>query len=230
LCRQVSQYGTLVLLTRPLLADDVTEIAPVDRYDLRPFPTLMNLARGGFNQAYELQYEVAPPNGGFFRASLFQRDLRNLLVDLQDPAYSVEAAPLVVNSARLQGAEIELERPLCRNWTGGLWGRYASSTNDDAGGLDLPYQPRWTGQARLDYLDNAGYRAALVWSVFGRRFADASTTLGAYNLLDLTFARQFNLHTELFVNVNNVLDRRDGFYQSYPGAGVSVLGGAQYRF
>lgn len=229
--RQVGQQATLVLLTRPVLADDVTEVAPVDWYSLRGFISPIDLGRGGFAQSYELQYELDPP-GGVFRASLFQRDIRNLIVDLQDPAWSVMAEPLVVGSATLKGAELEAEQQFGNCLTAGAFARYTSSSDHDHGGADVPYVPTWVGQARLDYLDDQGWRIGLLWNFVGRRFADASNTdeLGSYNVLDVRVARQCNLHTDLFVNVLNVLDREYEFYRNYPAAGVQVNGGIKYRF
>lgn len=223
--------SSLVLLTRPILADDVTEVAPVDWYGLRGSISPLDLARGGYAQSYELQYERIPANG-VFRASLFQRDLRNLLVDLEDPAWSLRAAPVVLGAATLRGAEVELERQLGRDLTGGVFARYTDSSNDDAGGLDLPYQPKWVGQARLDYLDNNGWRLGLIWSFTGHRFADVGNAveLGSYNVLNATLARQFSLHTDVFVNVGNALNREYGFYRNYPAPGTQVVGGVKYRF
>ncbi|MEI6502534.1 MAG: tetratricopeptide repeat protein, partial [Armatimonadota bacterium] len=91
--RQVSKTASVTLLTRPVLADDVSELAPVDPYALRSFMSPTDLARGGYSQSYELQYESTPPSG-VLRVAIFQRDVRNLLVDLEDPAWSLEAAPL----------------------------------------------------------------------------------------------------------------------------------------
>jgi outer membrane cobalamin receptor len=131
----------------------------------------------------------------------------------------------------MQGAEVELEKPLGRDLTGGVWLRY-TDTEDDATGLKLPYQPEFTGQARLDYLDTAGWRIGLAYTFFGRRFADAANAdeLGSYGLLRLNVARQFNLHADVFVDVENALDREYQFYRAYPGPDVQVLGGVRYRF
>lgn len=229
--RQVGRQATLVLLTRPVLADDVTEVAPVDWYSLRSFIRPIDLARGGYAQSYELQYEVDPP-GGVFRASLFQRDIRNLIVDLEDPAWSVAGELAVLSSATLKGAELEAEQQFGNCLTAGAFARYTSSSDDDHGGADVPYVPTWVGQARLDYLDNQGWRIGLLWDFVGSRFdgKDKNDRLASYNVLDLHVARQFNIHTDLFVNVLNVLDREYEFFRNYPAAGVQVNGGIKYRF
>lgn len=231
LLRQVSQYGSIALLTRPLLADDVSALSPVERYALRPDISRFDLARGGYSQSYELQYEVVRPSG-LLRASLFQRDARNLLTDLQDPRWSRAVSPEVIGAATLRGAEIELERELGHNLTFGAWARYTDSRDDDSGGTDLPYHPRYAGQARLDYLDEAGWQIGAAWTYIGERFADPANSLelGSYNVLSLSLARQLNLHTFVFVNVENLLDREYEFFRHYPEAGTQVAGGVRYRF
>ena len=48
--------------------------------------------------------------------------------------------------------------------------------------------------------------------------------------MDLRIARQLNLHQNLFLQINNLLDRKYTVYESYPQAGRSVVGGVEYRF
>ncbi|MEN6303164.1 MAG: TonB-dependent receptor [Armatimonadia bacterium] len=229
--RRVSDSGTLVLLTRPLLADDVSEVSPVESWASRPFMSPLDLARGGYSQSYELQYECQPA-GSLLRATLFHRDLRNLLVDLQDPAWATGAAPLVLDSASTEGAELELERWLGRDLSGGVWARYTDSESDDAAGREVPYQPKLAAQARLDYLNADGWRLALIWQHVGKRYADQlnAERLGSYSLFNFSVARQFNLHTDVFVTAENLLDREYRFYQGYPERGRQVQAGLQYRF
>ncbi|MGE5531045.1 MAG: TonB-dependent receptor domain-containing protein, partial [Bacteroidota bacterium] len=229
--RQVSQYGSLVLLTRPALADDVTSLSPVDRYSLRASVSNLDLAPGGYAQSYELQYELVPP-AGLLRVSLFQRDLRNLLIDLEDPRWSTGVAREVIGAATLRGAEVEFERELGDNLTVGAWARYTDSDADDLGGAEVPYQPRLQGQVRLDYLDAAGWQVGAALTHVGERYAHLgnSVELGSYSLLSMAIARQLDLHTFVFLNVQNALDRDYQFFRNYPGAGAEVSGGVRYRF
>lgn len=229
--RRVSENGTLVLLTRPVLADDVSEVSPVEPWASRPFMSPFDLARGGYSQSYELQYELQPA-GSLLRATLFHRDLRNLLVDLQNPAWSAGVAPVVLGSASTDGAEVEVERWLGRDLSGGVWVRYTNSENDDAAGREVPYQPKLAAQARLDYLNPEGWRMSLVWQHIGKRVADELTTLrlGSYSTINASVARQFNLHTDVFITAENLLDREYRFYQGYPERGRQVQAGLQYRF
>lgn len=229
--RDLSPAASLVFLSRPLLADDVSEMSPVEMWALRPFMSPLDLARGGWSQSYELQYERHPQNGSMLRVGLFRRDFCNLLVDLQEPALAPEEAPVVVASASTQGVEFEWERRLTPTLTSGLWVRYTASNNEEAGG-DLPYTPQLLGQARLDYMDSAGWRLGAVWTQIGRRYADLAngTRLPSYGLLSLTGARQCNLHTDVFVSVENALNKNFEFYQDYAGRERRVMGGLRYRF
>ncbi len=228
----VGNGGTLVLLTRPILRDDVSEISPVDDWALRDWLSPLSLDDGGLTQSYELQYELMPPNGSLLRLSGFYRTLRNYLVDLQDPAWAAGQVGNVLGGGSLRGGELEWEHWLGRDLSGGVWVRYTSSRNDDMGGRDIPYIAKVTGQARLDYMDPNGMRASVVWLHVGPRHADLNnaTRLGSYNQLNLYLARQCNLHTELFVGASNLFDQRAGFWQGYPDQGRAVKGGVLYRF
>ncbi|MCE5237550.1 TonB-dependent receptor [bacterium] len=227
-----SAHSTVALLARPALADDVSRLAPVDEWAGRALLSSLGLAAGGFSQSYEAQYELQPADGSLLRVTLFQRDLRNVLVDLEDPAWSVEASPEVLAKARLRGVEAEYERWLTSRLSGGVYVRWAESENHDAGDEDVPYQPSLVVQARLDYLDDAGWRVGLVWQHTGRRYADLgnATRLESYNTLGLSVARQFDLHTDAFVTVENLLDEEYQFYRGYPERGRQVTVGLRHRF
>jgi outer membrane cobalamin receptor len=166
------------------------------------------------------------------RLAAFQRELRNQLVDLQDPAWATESTPVVLDRSRVRGFEAEYERWLTRHVSAGVWVRWQDSQNRDSGDLDVPYQPDFMAQARLDYLDEAGWRAGLVWQHVGRRFADINNLmrLGEYDLLNVAVARQLDLHTDLFLNVDNVFQQRYGFYNAYPGRDRRISAGMRYRF
>ena len=224
--------GTLVLLTRPVLRDDVSELAPVDDWALTDPLSPLDLATGGWSQSWEAVYELAPRDGSILRAGAFYRELRNLIVDLQDPRLAPGVAGLVVASGTVRGGEIEWERRLGGNLSGGILVRYTDSDNDDAGGAELPLQPDWTGRLRLDYLDEGGTRIGVQWLHVGERWADAANTalLGAHDVVDLWAAHQVDLHTDLFLSIENVLDESYAYWPGYPADGTRVRGGVQYRF
>jgi hypothetical protein len=223
---------TLVLLTRPVLSDDISELSPVEQWSLTDWLSPLDLARGGYSQSYELQYERLSGQGTLLRLAAFHRDLRNLLVDLDDPRLSAGAGPTLVGSGSLQGLELEAERWLGRDLSGGAQVVWLDSNNDDAGGLDLPYQPSVRGQVRLDYLDANGWRGSLVMEHVGRRYADlaATTRLGSVSLWHLTLAKQQDLHIDLFLTVSNLFGKDTGFWQDYGAGGRKVRAGVEYRF
>jgi hypothetical protein len=224
--------GTLVLLTRPVLRDDVSELSPVNDWASRPWLSPLDLATGGYSQSWEAVYELTPDDGSVLRGSAFYRSLENLIVDFEDPALSPGRAGLVVASGELRGGEIEWERRLGRNLSGGVFVRYSESENDDAGGNELPLHPEWSGQLRLDYIDRDGSRIGVVWMHVGERFADAAATtkLEAFDVVDVRMRRQLNLHTDLFLTIENALDEDYQFWPGYPGRSAHVRGGVEHRF
>ena len=228
----VGRHGTVVLLTRPVLADDVTELSPVQDWGLRDWLSPVDLALGGYSQSTELQYELLPASGSLLRLSVFDRSLANFLVDLEDPRWSAGASPLVLGSGRLTGGEIEAEQWLTRALSAGVWVRFTNSENRDEADRDVPYQPRVTGNARLDYLGENGVRASLVWLYVGKRFADLDneTELGGYGLLSLRADWQQSLHTDWFVTVDNLLDRDYAYWRDYPDTGRKARAGINYRW
>lgn len=228
----LSDDSTVVLLTRPVLRDDVSELGPVNDWALRPWLSPLDLATGGYSQTWEAVYERTPEDGSVLRGGLFFRSLENLIVDLEDPALSPGRMGLVVASADVRGGEIEWERWLTENLSGGVWVRYTDTDNNAPGGGELPMQPDWTGRLRLDYIDRSGIRASVAWVHVGERYADAANAvqLDAFDIVNLHLRKQFGLHTDLFLSVRNVFDEEYAFWPGYPGRSASVHGGVEYRF
>lgn len=232
LCRQLGQSGTLVLLTRPVIRDDVSELSPVEHWALRDWISPLDLAMGGFSQTYELQYQLLPHDGSLLRLSAYYRTLRNFIIDLQDPRWSAGASGVISASGSMQGAELEWERWLSPTLSAGVWARYTCSSNDEVRGCDIPYQPQWTGAARLDYMDVTGLRASLQWLHMGKRYADVRnvTELGAADVFNLRLEKQADLHTEYFLEARNLLDRDYCIWADYPERGCDIRGGIHLRY
>jgi len=119
-----------------------------------------------------------------------------------------------------------------RDLSAGASVRYTDSDNDAAAGLRIPLQPRWTGQVRLDYLNRSGYRSALVWRHVGDRLADVggASRLPGYDTLDLSLARQLDLHWDVYANIENCSTRTTGCgpgilpaARRYGGSALSLL-------
>ncbi len=229
---ELGSTGTLVLLTRPVLRDDVSEISPVDDWALFSWVSPTDLGTGGYSQSYELQYQIMPTNASLFRATAFRRTLRNYIADLENPAWAPGYIGPIIGEGELSGAELHYERRLGRDLSGNVALRYTESENDDAGGLDIPYQPELTGALGLDYIDQSGVRAGVTWLYVGKRYADLSNAarLGSYNTLNLRLARQLSLQTDVFLSIDNILDEEDAFWQGYPNDGRKVRAGVEYRF
>ncbi|NSW56487.1 MAG: TonB-dependent receptor [Armatimonadetes bacterium] len=229
--KPMGSSGTLVLLTHPIFRDDISALAPVDHWALREMSPL-DLATGGFSQSYELQYQLTPVDGSLVRAGIYYRDAENLIVDLADPAWAAGEASTVLASGTTRGAEIEWEKWIGRNLSAGIWARYTDSENDAAGGLEIPYQPEIAGIVRLDYIDENGYRIGANWTYIGKRYADLANTveLDSFDFVNLRVARQLDLHTDLFVHVENLLDSDRAFWLNYPARGRDVRAGIEYRF
>lgn len=230
--RDLDGRSTLVALTRPVLRDDVSELSPVDYWAVRDAVSPLDLAFGGYAQSYELQWQLMPPDGSLLRVCAFQRDLRNYVVYLDDPAWAAGKAGAVLAAGTLRGAEVEWERWLSRDLSGGVRLRYTDARNDEAGERRVPYQPRLRGQVRLDYLDRTGLRIGAEWVHIGSRWADTAglTRLGSYGVMNLRAARQLDLKTDVFVTVENLLDADREFWRGYPERGRRVQGGVEYRF
>ncbi len=228
----VSADGTLVVLTRALMRDDVSELSPIYDWALRDWLSPLELGAGGFSQSYELQYQLTPSAGSLLRLSAFHRDLKNFIVDLEDPAWSAGTAGVVLAAGTMKGGEIEWERWLGRNLSAGLWLRYTDTDNDDMPGTEMPYQPNISGQLRLDYIDGNGWRVGAEWVHIGKRYTDLANLvrLDAYDIVNLRAAKQLNIHTNVFIGMDNIFDKDYGFWQDYPGRGRKVRGGVEHRF
>ena len=75
-------------------------------------------------------------------------------------------------------------------------------------------------------------RVGVGWLHVGKRHADIAnnTRLGSYNVVNLWAAKQLDLHTDLFITVENLCDQDYAFWQGYPGRGRKVRAGVEYRF
>ncbi|MCD6359511.1 MAG: TonB-dependent receptor, partial [Armatimonadetes bacterium] len=228
---RLSDDATLVLLTRPLLADDVSELSPVMDWSLRRWMSPRDLGPGGYSQSWELQYQLVPSGSSLLRVAAFYRQMENLVIDMADPAWAPGQVGLLVASGRLVGGEVEWERWIGHGLSAGIWVRYTDS-EERASGQDLPYQPDWMARVRVDYLNESGTRVGVSWLHVGERWADLPNTirLSSYDAVSLRAAQQLNLNTDVFVSVDNIFNERAGFWQGHPSRRTHVRGGVQYRF
>jgi tetratricopeptide (TPR) repeat protein len=239
--KQTKSDTDIVLLTQPILANDVAALDPVNDwaladgfspYDFGQSLSPTNFADGGFGQTYELQYQRSPLGGSTFRVSGFYRSLHNFIVDLQDPNWAAGLQGEIVGLGNVRGAEAAYNKHLSPNLSADAWFRYSKSENSDVADNRIPFIPRTLGQLRLTYEDQRGLEWWLAFVHTGRRFADFANTqeLGSYSTFNMHLAKQFNLHTKAFIDVTDLFDRRPAFWSDYPTAGRRAKVGLKYRF
>jgi Flp pilus assembly protein TadD len=224
-------HSFLVFLAYPLFRAEVTELSPVEAW-AQPFGfDQLAFSEDGSAMSYELHYQQPMSRLSLLTLSAFTRNAHGLLLDLEDPRFAPAPTRLLVTRAQVSGGQAALEHSLSSTLTARVFGRF-QDTEDRRTQNELPYFPQWQGGTRLDYLDRAGWRCFAALTYVGRRFADGANTrkLSGFGVVDLRIARQLNLHQNLFLQINNVLDRKYTVYEGYPEAGRSVVGGVEYRF
>ena len=238
---QTASGSNFVLLTQPVLANDSAQLDPVNDwaladgfspYDFGQSLSPTNFADGGFGQSYEAQFQRSPVGGSTFRVSAFYRTLHNFIVDLQDPSWATGLQGEIVGLGTLRGAEVGYNKPLTQNLSADAWFRYTDSQNTNLADNQIPFIPRTLAQLRLTYEDQRGLESWLALVDTGRRYADFANMqeLGSYGALNAHLAKQFNIHTKMFVDVADLFDRRPASWQGYPTAGRRVKVGLNYRF
>ena len=184
--------------------------------------------------SYELAWQHTAARGTLFSATGFYRSGRDLAVPIVDPLTSPVLNRLPFGQGEIYGAEAVMERPLTDSLSLRLFSRL-QETNSLSSPGNLPYFPRWTSGARLDYLDRRGIRAYLALNHVGTRehrdFPDGpERQLGSYLTADLRVSWQQDLHRNYFLQVNDLFDRSPDFYRNYHTAGRTLFGGVEFRF
>ena len=220
----------IVLVTYPIFRDDVTELLPVESWYGPQGLRLLGFAEGGWAQSTELHWQLAPADASLLRLSLAYRTMRGQLIDVADPRLRPMATRLLVPKSKWRSAEIEYERWLARRLSGRVFARFVDADSSASGAL--PYHPRTTAGAGLDYLDESGIRAGLQFQWVSGRWHDEanSVRVPSYVLGRLRFSKQFDLHTEVFVAIDNLLDEDYERWRGYPEPGRIFLGGVEYRY
>lgn len=223
--------SNVAFLAYPSFRMDASDLAPVELW-AQPFGfDLFGLVEDGAAMSYELHYDRRTAKNGALSLSAFTRRVNGLLLDLEDPLLAPAPSRLPVRRAEISGGQVAYEQWLSQALTGGVWLRYQSTANRTTG-LALPYLPDWQGGLRLDYLDRNGWRGVLGVTWIGSRFADGENTrrLGGFVVTDLRVSKQIGLRQNLFIQVNNLFNRRYERFEGYPEARRRVLGGVEWRF
>jgi len=181
-----------------------------------------------------LRYELAP--GAVAEVTLFQNEGRDRFVFVPPPPPPFRF--LNVESSRTRGAELTLSvRPLK------TLSLFAGAAHLDARPADLPYAPRWslTGGAtwllRRDLTLNLdGSYVSAQWAGAQARGNGARNTerIGAFALLNARLGYAFGLgatlqKNEIFVAIENALDRDYRYRPGYPMPGTGFTFGVSAR-
>lgn len=224
------------LLATPIFRTDVLELAPVEALSDPRGLDYLNFVEGGAGRSYELRYQYLGPRSDCLSLGLAHQRVRGLLATVEDPALTGLPERLLVERGWRWIADAAYERWLADRLTGRLWARWQCTSGDfpevGAVGAGWPYLPRWQAGARLDYLDDRGWRVGLdgTWTGTRRGGPDTPVRLGGYPLLNLQVQYQPNLRRSYFVRVVNLTDRDYETYAGLPQSGLALYLGAELRY
>lgn len=139
--------------------------------------------------------------------------------------------PKNIDSAIIQGVEQELQINPFDNLEIDM-GYTFLRAKDDKTGKFLTYQPEHKVNLTLLYKGPAGFNFGLKGEFVDRRFDKADNTISVkrYYVLGLRFNKKVNNSLDLFMNIDNLLDKKYQSRLGYPLPGFSLTGGAKIEF
>ena len=230
------QSSWLSLTADPIFRADAAELSPVEALTNPWGLGYLNFAEGGAGRSYELRYQRQAGRSATTTLSLTHQRVRGLLVDVEDPALTGLPTRVLMDRGKRWVASAAYEQWLTDTLTGHCWVRWQSTEGDfpqpQLRGTDWPYAPEWQAGGRLDYIDENGWRIGLEGVWVDNRFHDPQNTqrVGSYAVANLSVQRQVNLHQTYFVDVFNLTGRNYQTFAGFPQAGLTVYGGADYRY
>jgi hypothetical protein len=224
------------LMALPIFRPDAAELSPVEPL-ADPFGLdYLNFTEGGAGRSYELRCQRQTSRSANIAAAVAYQRVRGLLVDTEDPSLTGLPDRIMVDRGHRWVAEASYEQWLADCLTGRAWVRWQDSRGSvpqlQITGAEWPYTPNWQCGGRLDYIDRNGFRIGVEGAWVDDRFGDAANTqvVPDHFVLSLRAQYQRNLHENYFVQIGNLTDRDYVTYQGFPQAGITVLGGLEYRF
>jgi outer membrane receptor protein involved in Fe transport len=220
----------------PIFRSDVSELAPVEALADPKGLRYSTFAGGGDGTSWELRYQRQGSRSSTTTASLSYQDVRDLLIDTQDPALAALPDRVLLDRGHRWVADAAYEQWLSDAVTGRTWVRWQSSHGDfpdlQVTGTEWPYSPEWQAGGRLDYISPTGLRIGLEAVTVGRRFHDPENAemVGGYSLLNLYIKYQRDLRQDYFVTVTNLTGREYESFARFPQPGRTALAGINYRF
>jgi tetratricopeptide (TPR) repeat protein len=226
----------LSALAVPVFRTDGLELAPVEALADPRGLDYLDFTEGGAGRHYELRYQRQGPSCSTLTASVVHQRVRGLLVEQQDGALAGLPTRALMSEGRRWMGDMAYEQRLTDELSGRAWARWQTSRGDfpseSVTGNTWPYAPAWQGGVRLDYICPSGLRVGLDGTWVGQRYHDPqnATTLGGCPLVGARVQYQRDLHLNLFLAANNILDRDYSTFAGFPADGLAVSGGATWRF
>lgn len=180
--------------------------------------------------AYEVGIKRYADNANSFTASVFRRDVKNL-IDWEPVDPSADYSPwhvANVASARIQGFEASIQHELTAGLTGSLAYTYLDAKDKETN-QPLPYVASNQGHINLTYATPSGFSASWQVNVTGERPTDRDT-LPAYTVMNLVLAQEVKSGWEFHLKVENLLDEDYQESAGYPAPPRTVTVGASYTF
>jgi tetratricopeptide (TPR) repeat protein len=220
----------------PVFRADIAELAPVEALANPYGLSYLDFAGGGVGRTYQLEYQRQGSRVSTATASLAYQQVRDLLVNIEDPEWTGLPSRLLLDDGSRWLARAAYEQWLTDTVTGRAWVQWQTSNGDfpDLGVTDTewPYTPTWQAGVRADYIAPSGLQVGLEAVGVDRRFANAQNTetVPGYTVLNLLVQYQHGLRQSYFVTLANLTDRDYDTFAGFPQPGRSVLVGLTYRY
>jgi hypothetical protein len=224
------------LVVNPIFRSDAAELSPVEALADPKGLNYLNFGGGGYGRSYEARYQRQGGRSSTTTASLTYQRVRDLLIDVEDPAWTGLPTRVLVDRGDRWVADAAYEQWLSNLVTGRAWVRWQDSDGRypdvQVTGTEWLYTPEWQTGGRLDYIDAMGWRIGLEAVYTGNRFADPENTrrLPGYSVYNLLIQYQRNLRENYFLRLNNFTGKDYETFAGFPQPGWNVLGGLEYRF
>jgi hypothetical protein len=179
---------------------DFQLLSPTDVF-LSPLDDLPQLAGAGSGMSYELEGDHTFRNGSLVHVGIFEMRLH----DVQEPTSDFSGA--VLPNTRLRGLRAGYEGTLARDVSFFLRTGYTQALDRESGG-QIANVPRWTGEAGLQYLNDAGWFVQPSFYYQGDRRRINGATAGGFGVLKLRAGKRFGLRSVVFAEILNLTDRK----------------------
>lgn len=166
----------------------------------------------------------------FFKIGLtyFRSDYDKLIKWQQDP---IIFRPKNIDAATIQGIEQEVSiSPL--DYLDIKMSYVYLRAKDDKTHKFLTYQPNHKASLSLNYKGKAGFNVALEGQFVNRSFDNAANSryVKRYYVLGLRVSQKLNDKTSIFINIDNLLNKKYQIRRGYPLPGLSVASGIKLEF